>query len=98
MAAVVAVPSAGGIDDCQRHAFLLERRQPRLEIARGMDGLDEGVGIGPPALPVSERAKLASLDQADIVSGLDRGKRKADGKRALAGATLVGGQYDRVHG
>jgi hypothetical protein len=87
-----------GIDDCQRHALPFERGQPLGKVACGIKGFDKGIGIGPPALPIGERALLAGLDQADMVSGLDRGKREADGKRALAGATLLGSQYDRMHG
>jgi hypothetical protein len=93
----VCGPAGRGIDDRQRHVLLFERGQPLGKVACGIDGLDEFVGIGPPALPVGECALLACLDQADGVSGRNRGKREADGKRALAGATLVGGQYDRVH-
>jgi hypothetical protein len=31
------------------------------------------------------------------MAGLHRRKRKADGKRTLAAATLLGGQYERKH-
>ena len=71
--------------------------QARLDIAGGVDRLDDRRGIGAAALPVRYGALRIGLDQADIVAGLNGGKREADGKRALSRTALLGGQYDRLH-
>ena len=93
----VAAVAAGGVHDRHRNAVVRERLQAAFDLPGGVDGLDDRRGIGTAALPVRNRALGVRLDQADIVPGPDGGERKADGERALAGATLLGGQYDRLH-
>ena len=88
---------AGGIHDRHRHALAVERLQALFDLPGGVNRLDDRRGIGTATPPVRNGALRVSLDQADIVPGPNSGERKADGERALAGATLLGGQYDRLH-
>ena len=62
-----------------------------------IDGLNDGISVGAAALPVGQGALRVGLDQADGEAGLLGREREADGERALATATLLSGQYDRMH-
>ena len=89
--------AAGGIDDRHRDAVARQQSQALFELAGVIDRLDDRRGIAAAALPVRNGALRVGLDQADIVSGPDRGKCQADGKRAFSRPALLGGQYDRLH-
>src|SRR5204862_6087177 len=89
--------AASGIYDRHRNAGMRERLQALFELPGGINRLDDRCGIGTAALPVRNGALGVGLDQADIMSGPDGGKCKADGKRAFSRTALLGGHYDRLH-
>jgi hypothetical protein len=90
--------AGGGVDDGKLQAALGQHLQARFEIRGIIDRLDDGIGFGAAALPAGQGALRVGLDQADGEAGLPGCQREADGERAPATATLLGGQYDRVHG
>src|SRR5882757_7803793 len=89
--------AARGVDDRQRYATAFQRQQPLLDLAAIVNRFDDGLGSAPARLPVRKRALRIGLDQANRMAGLHRRKCKADGKRTLAAATLLGSQYQRKH-
>lgn len=89
--------AGGGVDDRKLQAAVSQHLQARLDVGGVIDRLDDEIIGGAAALPVRQGALRVGLDQADGEAGLLGREREADGERALAAATLLGGQYDRVH-
>ncbi|MHC2721185.1 hypothetical protein ACVMGE_003672 [Bradyrhizobium diazoefficiens] len=87
-----------GVDDRELEAAVGQHVQARRDVGGVIDRLDHEILGGATALPVGQGALRVGLDQADGEAGLLGRQREADGERALATATLLGGQYDRVHG
>ncbi|MGY3645413.1 hypothetical protein ACVWW2_000704 [Bradyrhizobium sp. LM4.3] len=86
-----------GVDDCELEAAVGQHLQTRLDVGGVIDRLDDEIIGSAAALPVGQSALRVGLDQADGEAGLLGCEREANGERALAAATLLGGQYDRVH-
>ena len=88
---VAAVYAAGGIHDRHRNAVVCERLQALFDLAGGIDPARRSARHRDGGASSSKAVPWGSgLDQADIMSGPDGGKCKADGKRAFSRAALLG--------
>ncbi|APG07456.1 hypothetical protein BKD09_03860 [Bradyrhizobium japonicum] len=87
-----------GVDDRELQAAVGQHLQARRDVGRVIDRLDDEIVSVAATQPVRQGTLRVGFDQADGEAGLLGRQREADGKRALATATLLGGQYDRVHG